>query len=192
MSDDSDQSVRASMDRSGKKTSIALRLAVAWAVAATTLSAMMIGRMIPVPWGDEPGRIPGDWGWTGMSMPPQHVPRVDYLNRLAGAAEQWYRMDREDPLILARRVGELRQGCSAILLTQHRPLTHEDRVWLVEVCRSWAARCDGYLIALETGSEPRIIRGQVDRLIDEIAAMLRKQARSAPERVNPADRPPWP
>ena len=89
----------------------------------------------------------------------------------------------------ARRLNELRQGCSILLLADHRPLTPEDRTWLVESCRSWAARCDGYLIALEAGSEARIVRGQGDRLIEEIATALRKRAKSATDEVNPADRP---
>jgi hypothetical protein len=168
-------------------TSITLRLVTAWAVGATILAALATGQTLSVSKGDPRIAVFAEWGWAGVSMPPQHVSRDDYLNRLAEAAEEWYRVEGEDPLSLSRRLGELRQGCSILLLSGHRPLTSEDQTWLVESCRSWSARCDGYLIALESGAEPRIIRGQIDRLIDEAASSLRKKARRAPDPVSPVD-----
>jgi hypothetical protein len=189
MTDHSDQRDRASKERGGPGTPIGLRLAIVWAVTATTLAALTVGRNLPVPRGDDRSVVFADWGWAGVSMPAQHASRDDYLDRLAEASEEWYRVEREDPLSLARRMSELRQGCSILLLSVHRPLTLEDRTWLMDSCRSWSARCDGYLIALESGTEPRIIRGQVDRLIEEIATALRKQARSTPDGVRSEDQP---
>jgi hypothetical protein len=158
---------------------IALRLVIVWAVAASMLAAALaVGPILPGPFVAERVVPSMAWGWAGMETLPQHLARAAYLNRLAEAAEDWYRIEPDDPLSLARRLGELRQGCSILLLAEHRPLTPEDRTWLTESCRSWAARCDGYLIALETGAEPRIIRGQIDRTIEEISAALRKRAGS--------------
>ncbi len=131
-----------------------------------------------------------DGGWSGPSMPPDHLSRQDYLNQLAEVAEEWYRIDREGVLSLSRRLSQLRTGCSVLILARHRPLSSDDQQCLIESARTWAARCDGDLIALETGTEPRIIRGQVDRLIDEAASVLRKRARHSSDSIKPKDRPP--
>jgi hypothetical protein len=178
MTDFPEKRDRTSKERSrpgaGEGSTVALRLVVVWAVAATILAGMFAGGKV-VPGLLVPERIVPSvtWGWAGIESLPQPLSRTAYLSHLAEAAEEWYRIEPDDAVGLARRVNELRQGCSILLLSDHRPLTPEDRAWLVDSCRSWAARCDGYLIALEAGSSPRIVRGQVDRLIDEIAASIR-------------------
>jgi hypothetical protein len=101
--------------------------------------------------------------------------RADYLSRLAIVAADWYQSRPEDAKGLALRIAQFRQACSMLLLCEHRPLTPDDRIWLTENCRSWAARIEGYLIALETKGDPGIIRRQVDRMVEEISATIEKR-----------------
>jgi hypothetical protein len=108
---------------------------------------------------------------------PQELSRGDYIARLAAAPADWYQYRPDDAESLALRIGQLRQGCSMLLLCEHRPLTPDDREWLTENCRSWAARLEGYLIALETKGDPLIVRRQVDRTIEEISAALEKRGK---------------
>jgi hypothetical protein len=49
---------------------------------------------------------------------------------------------------------------------------------LIENCRAWAARFDGFLIALEVGGDPFVIGRQADRTVEAIEATLRARARS--------------
>jgi hypothetical protein len=53
-----------------------------------------------------------------------------------------------------------------------------DREWLIDNCRAWSARFDGFLIALEAGGDPFIIGRQADRTVEAIMASLRSRARS--------------
>jgi hypothetical protein len=197
MTDFPDQRDRATKERSipGPRggSTVALRLVVVWAVAATILAGIFAVGGIEPGFGVRERIVPSaTWGWAGIESLPQPLSRTAYLGHLAEAAEEWYRVAPDDPLSLARRVNELRQGFSILLMSDHRPLTPEDRAWLVDSCRTWAARCNGYLIALEAGSSPRIVRGQVDRLIEEVAASIRRQIKSRTSRGNPSDRPPAP
>ena len=65
----------------------------------------------------------------------------------------------DDPIDLARRIGEFRQGCSVLILSPHKPLSGQDRAWLVGKCRAWAAKLDAHLAA----SRRRSKRGEGTR-----------------------------
>ena len=80
--------------------------------------------------------------------------RPDLLSR--------YDPDATDPSALARRIAGLRQGCLVLILSPHRPLSAADRTWLVDKCRTWAARLDDHLAAVESGRDPLVVRGEVD------------------------------
>jgi hypothetical protein len=159
------------------RTSVALRLTFVWAVAASILVvAFALGQAPP----HVPERVvPSDgWGWARPKALPQDLSREDYLHRLADAAGEWFHIRPEGPEGLARQLGEFRQSCSIVILSDHRPLSREDQAWLAESCREWAARIEGGLIALEAGGDPSIIRRQVDATIEEAMAKLRKHSRS--------------
>ncbi len=83
-----------------------------------------------------------------------------------------------NPIALARRIAEFRQGCSVLILSPHRPLPAEDRAWLVERCRAWAARFDGYLASVEAGKDPLEVRNQADETINRLIDTLRDRAKT--------------
>ena len=99
--------------------------------------------------------IASRWGWNRPGALPQDLGPGEYLNRIADAAAEWFNQRPEGPIDLARRLGELRQGCSVLILSPHKPLSAQDRTWLVEKCRAWAAKLDAHLVSLEGGTAAR-------------------------------------
>jgi hypothetical protein len=113
---------------------------------------------------------------------PQDQGAHAYLDSLADAAEQWFNRRPEDAAGLAKRLAEMRQGCSTLLLADHRPLAEEDRVWLRTRCRDWAVKLDGYLAAVERGQDVNQVRSQADATIRQAAAALRTRAQEVRNR----------
>jgi hypothetical protein len=126
-----------------------------WVVSLTTAAAVLLvvagGYQAYQAW-NPPSSVPTPapgWGWSRPDALPQGLDRSAYLGRLADAAEEWFNKRPEDAPGVARRIGEFRQGCSVLLLAEHPSLPPEDRAWLLERCRTWAAKLDQHLIVLE-------------------------------------------
>ena len=81
--------------------------------------------------------------------------------------------DPRSPSRCAKRISEFRQGCSRLILSDHRPLSDADRRWLVVRCRLWAGKLDKHLAALEAGREPVQVRGEVDETIRDLVRTIR-------------------
>ena len=110
-------------------------------------------------------------------MPPPGTSASAYLNQLADAAAEWFRKRPEDAAALARRIGEMRQGCSRLLLAEHKPLTDADeRDWVRRKCRTWAARFDDSLRQLEAGRPVTEVRRQMDGVVTKVVAVLSERA----------------
>ncbi len=107
---------------------------------------------------------------------PQDLGPGAYLNRIADAAAEWFNQRPEGPIDLARRLGELRQGCSVLILSPHKPLSAQDRTWLVEKCRAWAAKLDAHLVSLEGGTAAPKVRDEADATVDKLIKALRERA----------------
>lgn len=98
--------------------------------------------------------------------------RETYLRELATAAEAWSKKKPDTAQALARRIGEFRMGCSAILMANHRPLNDDDKDWLRTRCQSWARALDGHLAAIEAGRPVEDVRADVDSTVTKISAAL--------------------
>jgi hypothetical protein len=118
------------------------------------------------------------WGWSRPGALAQGVTPSTYLDRLADAAEDWFKKRPGDAPTLARRIGEFRQRCSTLILAEHRPLAAEDRAWLVGKCRDWAAKLDDHLRAVEAGDEPAKILGEADETVRKLIATIRGRAQA--------------
>jgi hypothetical protein len=165
--------------------------------AAVLLAVYLPGWLAPKP--AEPGG-PGPaavatappragWGWDRPdALPadalPADVPPADYLNRLADAAEEWFKKRPEDAPALARRLNEFRQGCSTLILAQHKPLADMDRPWLAERCRAWATKLDKALSDVESGRDVAQVRAEADETARHIAGRCAR-GRRACERTGP-------
>jgi hypothetical protein len=162
------------------RAGIGIRWTVAWAVAATVLAIALAARQSPPPAGAT--IVPSDaWGWARPGAFPDHVERGEYFNHLADAAGEWFRSRPDGAAALAIRMGEFRQGCSLLILSDHPSLDAAERQWLVENARAWSARFDGFLISLETGGDPLVIGRVADRAVEALMDSLRSRARSARE-----------
>jgi hypothetical protein len=151
----------------------------ATAAAALFLAAFLIpgrpgGRPQPAP----PPATASGWGWNRPGALAEDLRPGAYLDHLADAAEEWFNQRPEGPVDLARRLGEFRQGCSVLILSPHKPLSAEDREWLVEKCRAWAAKLDTHLVSLEGGAEVPKVRDEADATIDKLIKALRDRAKS--------------
>ncbi len=123
-------------------------------------------------------RATAAWGWNRPeAMRPASTPSA-YLNQLADAASEWFDARPADPPGLARRIGELRQGCSALILAEHSPLSAADRAWLVEKCRAWAAKFDAERLAIEAGRDPASVRAEVDETVRRLVRRVRDRAQA--------------
>jgi hypothetical protein len=102
-----------------------------------------------------------------LDMPEDEAELAGWLERLVVG----------ERLELARRITEFRQGCSVLILSDHKPLTADDRAWLVERCRAWVAKLDAHLAFLESGQPAATIRDQADATIHALIAALRERAK---------------
>jgi hypothetical protein len=147
---------------------------VSLATAAIVLALVAGYERLVAPSGGSPV-----WGWSAPGALAQDAPRDVYLNRLADAGEEWFRQRPAEPVSLARRIGELRHGCSVLILAAHAPLSAPDRAWLRAKCRVWAAKLDRHLADVEGGAEPLQIRAEVDETVRALVGTLRERARSS-------------
>ena len=123
------------------------------------------------------GRVRPGWGWNRPGALPQDVTSAAYLDHLAVAAADWFAKRPDEPISLARRIAEFREGCSVLILSEHRPLSAEDRAWLVAKCRAWAAKLDAHLTSVEAGDDPAKVRAEADDTIGRLIDALRERAR---------------
>jgi hypothetical protein len=148
------------------------------ATAASLLAVLLAyDRLRPRP-PDGAVAAQGGWGWSRPDALPRAVPPAAYLNRLADEAAEWFGVRPEEPIALARRLAEFRQGCSVLILAEHRPLSPEDRRWLVAKCRDWASKLDRHLAAVEAGEDSLKVRTEVDDTVNKMIATLLERAKS--------------
>jgi hypothetical protein len=116
------------------------------------------------------------WGWNRPDAFAADVSREDYLNALADGAQEWHRERPDTPQALARRITEFREGCSRLILADHRPLAPPDSSWLVDRCRTWAKKLDEHLVDIEAGKDLDTVRSQVDATVARLVQVLRDRA----------------
>lgn len=151
-----------------------------WRSWAVTFTAAAAALFIGVFFGDrfrpQPPQVASGWGWQRPeSMEPVGT-QSEYLNRLADSAEQWFKKRPDTPAALARRIGEFREGCTALLLAEHRPLAPETRDWLRERCRAWAGKLDGHRNDLEAGEDVQKVRAAADETVKKLIQAIRTRA----------------
>ena len=81
------------------------------------------------------------------------------------------------PEALAQRILEFRQGCSALILSDHKPLSPADREWLIEKCQGWAEKLDAQVAAVENSNHIQTVRQEMDETVRNIITTLRNRAK---------------
>jgi hypothetical protein len=147
-----------------------------WVVSLATAASALVAVIAFDRARDRGSVAAAGWGWSRPGALLEGVPRSAYLDQLADAARDWFKKRPADATALARRIGESRQGCSTLIRAEHRPLSAENRDWLVGKCRDWAARLDTHLRAVEAGEAPTKILGEADETVEKLIRALRNRA----------------
>jgi hypothetical protein len=124
-----------------------------------------------------PTAAPG-WGWEKPGALAANVPAKGYLENLATSAQDWFKKRPDNPQDLARRIVEFRQGCSTLILAEHKALSPDDQVWLRDRCRAWATKLDGHLAAIEAGEDVATVRAAADETVNKLIDAIRTRAQS--------------
>src|SRR5207247_1871657 len=109
-----------------------------------------------------PKVVASSWGWSKPDALPTGVAAADYMTKLAEAADEWFKQRPGDSRELAKRIGEFRQGCSQLLLAEHKSLPLDERVWLINRCKTWATKLDQHLADVEAGRPVAQVLDQTD------------------------------
>jgi hypothetical protein len=153
----------------------------AWVASCATAAVVLIALFVVEQFRGRPDQpvavASAAWGWNKPDALPTDLSAPAYLNALADAAGEWFNKRPEDPAALAKRIAEFRQGCSVLLLAEHRALAEPDRTWLVERCRAWATKLDGHLASVESGDAALTVRAATDETITKLIEALRGRAR---------------
>jgi hypothetical protein len=151
-----------------------------WVVALATAAAVLVAvsPFLRLPDLGGQGRSSVGWGWEKLDAREEQGSSAAYLEQLAAAAGEWFQQPQDTPAGLSRRLGEFRAGCSTLIFAEHRPLSPEDRRWLLRNCRRWAARLDELRAALENGKEVAAVRTEADDAVRQMMAALRSRADS--------------
>ncbi|MFO0950747.1 MAG: hypothetical protein U0835_06245 [Isosphaeraceae bacterium] len=170
----------------------AVRLLRAWAKLATIAASMLgffvaiLAREIPSPAAATAANFPAqpfspgnDWGWNRPGIFGGASSRGVYLTLLADSAEQWFDERPSSAVEFARRLGELRTGCSRLLVASHDALPEADRTWLTGQCREWTSAIDQAIKALEHGEAVDRVREGVDATVRRIVESLRERGKAA-------------
>lgn len=116
------------------------------------------------------------WGFEKFAnsdlVTASEVDRKEYLDKIASAAQAWSKKRPATPAALAKRLGEFRMGCSAIMLADH-PLPAADQRWLKDRCKQWAAAIENHLQELEGGMSVEEVTTRVDATVTKIAAAIK-------------------
>lgn len=119
---------------------------------------------------------PSSWGFEKFANSAMasatDVDREDYFANIASAAEAWSNKRPATPAALAKRLGEFRMGCSALLLADH-PLPVDDKQWLKDRCQKWATAIENHLAELEGGMSVEEVTQRVDATVTKIAAAIK-------------------
>lgn len=115
------------------------------------------------------------WGWAKPGALPQTASADDYYATLAAGGQQWFATRPDDRVSLARRLSELRQGCSILIISDHPPLSAEQSRELKDRCRKWAGQFDAALAKLEAGEDPIQVRTEVDATVEKLVGYLNSQ-----------------
>jgi len=117
------------------------------------------------------------WGWERPGAVNPEAAPATYLSSLADSADEWFKQRPEDSAGLAKRIGQMRQGCSALIRAPHKPLSEKDKDWLVNRCKAWSKEFDSALVSLDDGEDVIAVRDRMDAVVKKLAGALRERAK---------------
>lgn len=150
-----------------------------WLVSAATAAVLLLA--VGICWQalHHPPVAQKAWGWQKPEVLADDLPPQAYLNRLANAGEEWFAERPGSAVEVADRLLQLRRGCTSLILAPKEKLSREDRDWVNEKCKAWAATLDQHLKDLEAGGNPVEVRNQTDATVRKLIEKLRRRAAGA-------------
>lgn len=151
---------------------IPMEVYLRWGVSlAVAVVLVLVVQRVGLQWRGGAGPSRPNWGWA-QGLPSANDSRT-YLEALAQQAEQWYLERPMTPDSLVRRLGEFRQGCGALLIAPHPPLSPAQRADLWESCRKWSATIDELIVRAQQGEDVATVRQEADELVRKLTGALR-------------------
>jgi DNA-directed RNA polymerase specialized sigma24 family protein len=145
-----------------------------WLVPVAVISSVALV-VCAIGWWPRPPAGPTSaltWGWAKPGALPADGSADNYYAALAAEGAEWFDVRPDDRAGLARRINELRQGCSVLLVTDHPPLSADRSRELKDHFRGWANQVDTALVRLESGDDLVAVRADVDGVVTAIVAYL--------------------
>jgi hypothetical protein len=147
-----------------------------WAAALSAAALLLIAFFGWREW--SPPQSTG-WGWNKPGALADSGSAHDYLLQLADGAGDWFNQRPETPEALATRLEQFQNGCQHLIEAPHRPLSPEDKAWLIERCRAWSSKLDEHIAkskAAPPGGDVDAVRAEADATINKLIDALRKRA----------------
>lgn len=143
-------------------------------VSLATAAAVLAGVFVAQPDRLRPpqAQVAQGWGWSKPGAIDESVEAKAYLAKLSAGADAWFNKRPATPQALAQRILEFRQGCSTLILSEHRPLKSDDKAWLIERCQAWARKLDGHVADVEAGKDVLQVRQEADETINKLKKAL--------------------
>jgi hypothetical protein len=142
-------------------------------------AAGIAGLMIWNAWSNDGGSSRPGWGWARSGALAQGGTDKEYFARLADEADEWFRNKPDSRDALAQRIREMRQGCTALLAANHRPLSPDQKTALNERCRAWDKKFAQQLEELAAGADVEKTRSEADATVEKLVRALRNSLMNA-------------
>jgi len=117
--------------------------------------------------------------WTSPEDLSKPASAEQYWQRLATVKRWWFSEKPANKVQLALRMGQLSQGCSVLILQEHRHLPPEAGERLRQKCRDWAKELNGYIVELQKGdADFQEIQKKTDALVIRLSDKLESGMKS--------------
>lgn len=117
------------------------------------------------------------WGFDRPGTLARQMPADQYLNHLAGAADEWFNKRPDNADALSQRLTQFIHGCQTLIDAPHSQLSDEDRDWLRERCGVWKENLEKQLAGLKSDSQSvdETLK-QSDEIVKKLIEALRTRA----------------
>jgi hypothetical protein len=116
------------------------------------------------------------WGWDKPDAIPEDASPREYLTALATAGKEWFNKTPQSATELETRLKEFDAGCQRLIDAEHKPLSDEDKAWLVERCRKWKGRMEEHRAELARTGDVEKVRADADETVNALVTALKERA----------------
>lgn len=114
--------------------------------------------------------------WTSPDDLSRPTSPEQYWRRLASVKQWWFSEKPANKVQLALRMGQLSEGCSVLILQEHKPLPPADADRLTKKCREWASELNGYIAELQgVNADVQEIQKKADAWVNRVSGKLQDE-----------------